>query len=247
MKGKGAKGKRRGNKRRARVPRSMNPLRTDVASCKDTLGQIGVTANTPYVLQNIALTNSSRAKTIAQGYQFYRISKVEVKWKPYLDTFASTSTLTVPNLYYMIDKSNTFGNNATLDTLKQAGAKAVRFDDKIITRSFAPAVQLASSDAGAGPSPLLETAGVLKVSPWLTTSANAGKPGPWVPNSVDHRGMIFFVEQTVSNPQAGLGSVEVIIHYQFKKPLWGVGSAQETVHRIDLDTLTVVPPPLPTS
>lgn len=238
---------RRRFQRKARVPRSLNPMRYDVASCSDTLGLISVVSNTPYTLQNIALTNSSRAKTIAQGYQFYRITKVEVKWKPYADTFASGG-LTVPNLYYMVDKANTFPSNTTVDTLKQAGAKPVRLDDKIITRSFKPAVHLASDDGAIGPASTVETAGMMKVSPWITTNANAGGTGMvWTPNSVDHRGLIFLIEQQTGAVNAGVASVEVIVHYQFKKPLWTVAEGDETVHRIDLDTLEIVPPSLKSS
>lgn len=245
------KGQKKGAKkqtkqgRKTRVPRSLL-ARHDVASCTDTLGFISAVSNTPYVLQNIALTNSARAKTIAQGYQFYRITKVEVKWKPLVDTFTGAGVLSVPNLYYMVDKANTFPSNSTIDTLKQAGAKAVRLDDKIITRSFKPAVHLASDDGAPGPATTVETAGMMKVSPWITTNANAGGVGMvWTPNSVDHRGLIFIVEQQAADNAQSVCTVEVILHYEFKKPLWTVGASQDTVHRIDLDTLEVIPPSPP--
>lgn len=227
----------------------MNPTRHDVASCSDTLGFISVKPNTPYVLQNIALTNSARAKTIAQGYQFYRISKVEIKWKPYVDTFTAANTLSAPNLYYMIDKANTFPSNSTVDTLKQAGAKPHRLDENIVSTRFAPAVHLGSDDAGSGPAPISTTAGMMKVSPWITTNANAGNSGSlWSPNSVDHRGLIFLVEQqSTAGADVGVCSVEVVLHFQFKKPLWTAGATQNTVNRIDLDTLTILEPEVPLS
>lgn len=241
--------RRRQVRRKVRVPRGMNPAQHDVASCTDTLGFISVAPNTPYTLQNIALTNSARAKTIAQGYQFYRITKVEVKWKPYVDTFTAANTLSVPTLYYMIDKANTFPSNSTVDTLKQAGARPRRLDDKILSVKFAPAVHLASDDGAIGPASTVETAGMMKVSPWITTNANAGGSSMvWAPNSVDHRGLIFYVEQqSTAGPDAGVCSAEVILHYQFKKPLWTAGAQSDTVHRIDLDTLEIVPPELPES
>lgn len=193
-----------------------------------------------------------RAKTIAQGYQFYRIAKVEVKWKPLCDTFTNaqavgpTTGLSVPQLYYMVDKANTFPTNSTLETLRQAGAKPVRLDDKNITRSFAPAVHLASDDGGSGPASVVETAGMMKVSPWITTNANAGGiTQTWTPNSVDHRGLLFYIEQFAANNDAFVATAEVVVHYQFKKPLWTVGAEGPTVHRIDLDTATIVPPELP--
>lgn len=239
--------RRRQYRRKARVPRSLNPLKHDVASCSDTLGFISVLPNTPYTMQNISLSNSARAKTIAQGYQFYRITKVEVKWKPYVDTFTAANTLSVPNLYYMIDKANTFPSNVTVDSLKQAGAKPRRLDDKIISTKFSPAVHLASDDGAPGPATTVETAGMTKVSPWITTNANAGGVGMvWSPNSVDHRGLIFYVEQqSAAGGGVGVCSVEVILHFQFKKPLWTAGAQQNTVHTINLDTLEIVPPEEP--
>lgn len=239
--------KKKSAPRRRRMPRRrMAPRQENYASCVDTVGDLSVVSNTPYSLQNISLTNSARAKTIAQGYQFYRITKVEVKWKPYVDTFASGG-LTVPNLYYMIDKANTFPSNTTIATLKQAGAKPVRLDDKVITRSFKPAVHMASDDGAAGPATVVETAAMTKVSPWITTNGNAGGSGAlWTPNSVDHRGLVFVIEQQTGAVNAGVASVEIVIHYQFKKPLFSSASGDETVHRIDLDTLEIVPPPLKT-
>lgn len=238
--------RRRRAPRRLAVPRRLASSQANYASCVDTIGDLSVVSNTPYTLQNIALTNSARAKTIAQGYQFYRITKVEVKWKPYVDTFASGG-LTVPNLYYMVDKANTFPSNSTIATLKQAGAKPVRLDDKVITRSFKPAVHLASDDGAPGPATTVETAGMMKVSPWITTNANAGGTGMvWTPNSVDHRGLIFIIEQQTAAVNSGVASIEVVVHYQFKKPLFSSATGDETVHRIDLDTLEIVPPPLKT-
>lgn len=215
---------------------------TDFASCVDTLGVIDVSANTPYALQNIALTNSARAKTIAQGFQFYRISKVEVIWKPVVDTFSGT--MSVPTLYYMVDKSNTFPSNTDLASIKQAGAKPHTLNELMYKMSFRPAVQITSSDSPAGAAPVTETAGVVKTSPWITTNANAGtfgSGGLWAPNSVDHRGLVFAVEQRISGATQ-VATAEVRIHYQFKKAIWFPTATDSTVNVIDLDTMTVSVP-----
>lgn len=228
--------------------RLARPMRTrsEYASCVDTVGEITLLPNTPYILQNMSLTNSARATSIGQSYQFYRISKVEVKWKAMFDTFATTGNSSVPNLYYMIDKANTFSGTSTLDTLKQAGAKPVRLDDKTITRSFKPAVHLGSDDSAGGPAPVSELQAVLKVSPWITTNANAGEPAAaWAPNSVDHRGLIFFIEQLVAVPNFTLATVEIVLHFEFKKPLWVPAAGQtQTAYTIDLDKKTAIPPPV---
>jgi len=234
--------RRRQYRRRAR---KLGPARglvgqgTDFASCRDTLGLVSIQPNQIYTMQNVALTNSARAKAIAQGFQFYRIAMVEVRWKSSIDTYVGSST--VPHVYYMVDKSNTFPSNTDLQSLKQAGAKPRRLDDKMVVCRFKPAVHLVSDDSAGGPAPVAETAGVMRVSPWITTNANAGEPSLWAPNSVDHRGLIFAVEQTIPGNIA-VGTAEVILHFQFKKALWQPTSTEPNVNVIDLDTLTIIPP-----
>lgn len=242
---------KKGAKRPVRKGRKMGPrMRSDVASCTDNIGFFSALPNTVYTLSNAALTNSQRAVSIAKAYQFYRIAKVEVKWKLYADTFASAvAGNTVPTLYYKIDKANTFPNNTTLANLKSAGAKPRRLDDKNLSVSWVPAVHLGSDDGNAGgPSTVAETAAVVKNSPWITTNANAGGAGPWVPNSVDHRGLIFAVEQlTAPGSGTGVCSCEVIVHYEFKAPLWTTGTSDPSVHEVNLDTMEIIEPTLPTA
>jgi len=237
--------RRRQYRRRAR---KLGPARglvgqgTDFASCRDNLGVVPIQPNQTYSLNNIALTNSARAKAIAAGFQFYRISMVEVRWKASIDTYVGSST--VPHVYFMVDKANTFPVGSDLTTLKQAGAKPRRLDDKMVVCRFKPAVNLTSDDAAGGPAPVTETAGITRVSPWITTNANAGEASPWAPNSVDHRGLIFAVEQVIPGNIA-VGQMEVILHFQFKKALWQPASSEPNVNVIDLDTLTVIPPTPP--
>lgn len=223
-------------------------MRRDIASCSDNVGFFSVLPNTVYALSNAALTNSQRAQAIAKGYQFYRLAKVEVKWKPYADTYASgVGANTVPTLYYKVDKANTFPNSTTLANLKTAGAKPRRLDDKNLSVSWVPAVHVGSDDGNAGgPTTTLETAALVKSGPWITTNANAGGAGPWVPNSVDHRGLIFAVEQ-LNAPGSGTGvcSCEVIVHYEFKAPLWTSGSTDPVVHQVNLDTMEIIEPTPP--
>lgn len=224
--------------KKSSVPRS---LPDDVATCVDNIGSVGILPNTMYYSTNIALTNSFRAKTIAQAYQFYRITKVEFKWKPLLDTFSSAANITVPQLYFRIDKANTLPMGyTTLDSLKRSGCKPRRLDDKNLTVSFAPAVHLGSDEqAPSGPATVVETAAVYKVSPWLTTNANAGGQAAWAPNSVDHRGLVWYIEQSASQsaPNNVAASLDVIVHYEFKQPQWSIPGPTDFVggYQLDLD------------
>lgn len=208
-------------------------------------GQAG-SPSSAYGFYNFALTNSTRATQIAQAYQEYRISKVEVTVKAAADTFVGLDVGTgaspsIPYLYYMIDKTGTFESNGTTSqTLKTAGAKPIRLDDRTIKIQWKPAVEIGSSDAAGGPAPVSELAAAYKVSPWLTTNANAATSSlPWAPNSVDHMGLVLAAEQPRGPFPTTVASVSVRITYEFRKPLWYVAPPAPgfELKKIDMDEL----------
>lgn len=189
---------------------------------------------------------------IAKAYQEYRITKVDITFKPSYDTFPTSGGggIAVPALYGVVDKFGAYSLNYTdLYALKQAGAKARRMDDKVFTISFKPAVLLSSSDAGSPPgAPVNTTAGAVKVSPWLPTNASAGDPvTAWTPNSVDHRGYIFYIDQPNAPTDQFVAQVEIVVHYQFRKALTQAPApvAEDKRGRIDVDTMTEVGKVLP--
>lgn len=242
---KGLKGKKRAVRRprRARIPRRSLDVK-DVAGCTITQNSFPVAANTMYTLRNFSLSNNVRAGTIAQGYQYYRIKSVILRFIPYFDTFqpGTSQGYGVPQLYYMIDKAGAIPSNADLNTLKKMGAKPHRFDDKNVRVTFSPAVLLDSNDNGTGPAPVTVTAGMPKTSPWLPTSQNAGALAPFVINSVDHRGLTFYVQAQNFNLNQ-CGELEITINYEFKKPLWVSPSSAEEWTVIDVDGLGKDPAP----
>lgn len=198
-----------------------------------------------YQLYNFALSNSPRATAVAQGFQEYRISKIELFVKACADTFDSNGVGTglspsVPHFLYMIDKTATLLNNgSTSQTLKQAGAKPIRLDDKTIYIKWKPSVQIGSTEVIPGPAPVAELSATYKTSPWLTTNANAAEPGsPWAVNSVDHMGISFAAEQPRGPVPTQVASVSIRITYEFRKPLWYTAPAapgNEPV-KVDMDT-----------
>lgn len=240
------KGYRRRPALKRRPRRSVPVAPRDQASLTIVQNSFPMAANTMYTLRNFSLTNNIRATTVAQAYQFYRIKKVKLTWIPYFDTFqpGTSSGYGVPQLYYMIDKSGVIPPSADLNALKKMGAKPHRLDDKNVSCSFAPAVSTGSSDFGSSGPLLGADAGGIRVSPWLPTSMNAGATqDPYKPNSVDHRGINFFVQAQAFNTNQ-CGELEITIHYEFKKPLWtnAVGVPPTIV---DVDTLGEdVPPPV---
>lgn len=208
-------------------------------------GQAG-SPSAAYGFYNFALTNSTRAVQVAQAYQEYRISKVEVTIKAAADSFIAENVGTgaspsVPYLYYMIDKTGTFESNGTTSqTLKVAGAKPIRLDDRTIKIQWKPAVEIGSSDAAGGGAPVSELAAAYKVSPWLTTNANAANPAQvWAPNSVDHMGLVLSAEQPRGPFPTTVGSVSIRITYEFRKPLWYVAPPAPgfEMKTVDLDEI----------
>lgn len=171
--------------------------------------------NQMYELRNVSLVSYDRAVQVAKAYQHYRIKKVTLTLKPVYDTYAQGigANISRPNLYYMIDKSGSLPDNITLEQLKQMGAKPVSFDEKPIKISWRPSVLTGDTTA-----PGVLGSAQYKISPWLSTSANP-LVNPWNPSTVDHLGVLWFVEQLFAPAEGITYNAEVEVQFQFKKPL----------------------------
>lgn len=215
----------------------------DAAKVKVVQNSYPIAANTMYSIENIALTNSTRASTVAQGYQFYRIRNVKVIFTAYADTFPANTSgqVGVPQLYCMIDKAGAIAPNAGLNDLKKMGAKPRRFDDKNIIYQWAPAILLNSNEIANGAVTNV-FAGSYKVSPWLPTNQNSGsQTNNFQINSVDHRGLRFFVQ--AQNYNATCGELAIEIDFEFKKPFWPSPTSVTELTVIDVDALGTDPEP----
>lgn len=201
-------GKKRLYKRKGyRKPKGV----ADIAGVSETFERTGLNTGLMYEKRDFTLSGSPRATAVATAYQHYKIKKITITFKPQIDTFAGGGAFTVPNLFFMIDKSGSIPTNATIAGLKSMGAKPQRFDDKNISISWRPSV-LTSTATSPGANGQTQ----YKVSPWLSTNNNALQPGIFVPSSVDHLGMFWYVETAGA---AMSYTVEYTIHYVFKKPL----------------------------
>lgn len=223
------RGPKKGKARRARRG-GKNSNVPDMASLsvkrsfQTPQGQPGFNPNALYSLMNVQLLDYPRAVQVAAAYQHYRIKKVSVTFKPSFDTFAAAGA-SKPNLYWMVDKSGAIPTNATLEALKQMGARPKQLDENNIIVSYSPSVlesvMYASGGLGAASS------SKYKVSPWLTTTAQNVSPGVFVANAVDHLGLYWYVDQLIS-----VGSqytIEVEVQFQFKKPLINLIGATEAL------------------
>lgn len=200
---------RRKPRRNVRRNRSKRTNVMDVASCsvKTTL-----TPSTPgdyacnqmYFLRGaIKLSNFARASAISAGYQFYRIKSVKLTVRIAYDTYAYDPTgPSRPNLYYMVDKAEAIPALATLETLKQMGARPRQCDEKPTTITFTPSV-LSSTETLAGDAPSL-----FNISPWLSTAHP----------DIQHNGLFWYVEQFFGTALSY--KVEMEVQVEFKKPVW---------------------------
>jgi len=226
-------GKRRGGFRKRRFGgrrRVFRPARQvpEWASCTESIALTNITG-LPYNMNTMYGFNATqlayfinRAVPIAQSYQHYRIKRILMEFKPQFDTFAPLAgvppgtSFSVPNLFYMINKSGSIPGNPTVDNLRAMGAKPIRFDEKIVKVAWRPSV-------------LQENAGVLgdvgsgyKVSPWLSTNANANAVGVWNPSTVSHLGIYWIVQRNGTLPPGTSElpfDVQLTVEFQFKKPL----------------------------
>lgn len=184
----------------------------DFAGCSVTRSLVPGRMNAAFAFDSFSLQDYQRAAGIAQYYQHYRITGITVTWKPAYDTYSQATILQKPNLYYMIDKAGAIPDNFTLEGLKQMGSKPHAFDEKPLRATWRPSVlQEDLNLAGAA------SATQYKVSPWLSTNANATNPGLWAPSTVAHQGLKWYIEEASGSATAV--QMEVQIQFQFKKPL----------------------------
>lgn len=161
--------------------------------------------NQMYTLRGaIKLSNFSRASTVSEAYQFYRIKSVKLTVRMPYDTFAYDPATNVsrPNLYYQVDKAEAIPALATLETLKQMGARPRQCDEKPTTITFTPSV-LSSTETLAGDAPSL-----FNISPWLSTAHP----------DIQHNGLFWYAEQFFGTALSYKAELEV--QFEFKKPVW---------------------------
>jgi len=219
--------------RRAR--RSANVPEWASLSCKRSLsvaGAPGFNTNTLYSLMNTQLIDFTRAVSVSQAYQHYRIKSIRLTFKPTLDTFTNGGS-SKPNLYYMLDKSGTIPTNSTLEGLKQMGARPKQLDEKNMSVTWAPSVleSVMYSSGGAGAA----SSSKYKISPWLATTANNISPGPQPASGIDHLGIYWYVDQL--SPVGYQYTVECEVQFQFKKPV--VNLLTTTAHAIPVQVATL--------
>lgn len=193
---------------------------SEYASCSErqtivpAAGQNYVT-NQMYTQMATNLGQFQRASAIAANYQFYKIKQIKLTLKYAYDTFqGAVGASSRPNLYYMIDKSGSVPLNATLEALKNMGARPHAIDNRQFTITWRPSVL--NEVFGAPPAGQPQGA-QYKISPWLSTNEAVVAPGVWNASTVPHLGLFWYVEQLF---QGGVQfNAELEVQFIFKKPL----------------------------
>lgn len=209
-------------KKQMRRRRQMRKrTRTEFAQASQTLQLSNDANNTVYRYDTARLSAFDRLVLIAQAYQYYRITKIEMKFKPFYDTYAgpldsAPATSTVPYFHWLINRGDNVDINS-FNALRDAGAKPIRFDDKTITVSWKPSVLNYVRDMTGGTAQPVFNMG--RISPWLATNQNAGlNSSAWKASEIEHIGILYGVEADYAPQQLYYGT-EVTVHVEFKKPL----------------------------
>jgi hypothetical protein len=199
--------RRAGVRKGARValPKRINT--GDFASATEQYS-LAITAGSVYDF-TFNLQDLIRTNNLANVYQYYRISGVELRFKPLYDTFVAqpNSTATsIPYLYFQYDKSGALqALNAA--GFEEIGTKAIRLDDKTIIRKWKPSVLL-DGELNTG-------VASFKVAPWLPTHIPATG---FKNDQVLHYGALWYISKT-SATDAAVYDVDVRVNVQYRKPL----------------------------
>lgn len=185
-------------------------------------------------LDTINLSQFDRMAAIGRAFRWFRINKVEVRFKPYADTYAAYGSQSVPYLYTLVDTGDVMNLNS-FNAIRDAGAKPRRFDDKTCLVSYKPRVLMFGGKQTQSGDPVTTSITPVynssKQSPWLPTNVNAGlNATTWAPNTTSHLGLIYGVEQDTTG--AGVRQaygVELTVYFEFKGPLNAPGTQSETV------------------
>lgn len=211
----------RKNVRRRRYGRKRAVRRlanSEYASMKQTIALSNDEFNTIYKFEGIALSAFDRAVQVARAYQYFRITQIEVQFKPFVDTFTNSTTQSVPYLYWLIMKNDN-EDITSFNQMRDAGAKPVRFDDRMKVIRWKPGVQNQVLGEDALGVPTVTAWAETKISPWLATSYQPATDSIiWQPSKVPHKGLIYGVQEDFSTVTQYY-EVTVTAHFQFKKPL----------------------------
>lgn len=236
MKGKGAKKaaiKRGGQRKMRRSKRTV----AERASLSVTRAFSLLATNQTYRFSDVQLSHYARAVNVAKGYQLYRIKNIKLVCSPLADTFQAGGGVTVPYLYFQVDRTRQLDNIRTATEFKQLGCKPHRLDDKIVTFQYRPSVLNTTLDNAATQGGVFNQ---YKISPWLRCRDETGAPGVWNPDTTDHQGLVMLLENSGGADVAW--KIEVVVEFEFMKPAYPTTITESYPEPVELNTLALEVP-----
>lgn len=204
-----------GKPKASKQKRSKSGNVPEWATLSETTDYGSLQVGTSYNINDINLAQFPRAAAVAQGYQFFRIKQVKFTLQPLLDTFTAGGTTQVPYLQWVINKTGSAFVGLTKDWYLANGSKPIRFDDKNLTITYAPAVVIDTVEAGAAG--IANQPNLPKTRQWLTTNADAFG-AVFNPSTVSHTGHYQLVASEGSSTPMSY-RMTMTAEFEFKKQL----------------------------
>lgn len=230
---KGAKKSKRTARPRRAVRKNARTV-PEKASLTVTRAFSLLTTNQTYRLYDVQLSQYARAVNVAKGYGLYRVKNVKLQLSPLADTFQAGGGTTIPYAYFQVDRTRELENIRTATEFKQLGCKPRRVDDKIVLFQYKPSVLNPSLDNAAAATGAFNQ---YKIAPWLRCRDEAGVPGVWNPDTTDHLGCVFLIEN------AGGADInmkmEVVVEFEFMKPAHPMTITETLPEPVELNTLAI--------
>lgn len=212
--------KAKGRKAAKRVRKTPRVPTAQNARCIET-NEVDEVSGQMYSMYNLNLTQFPRAALIAKGYQFFRITKVELVYVPQYDTFDANGATRIPNLYWQMDRLKQLQYTNSYKQLERLGAKPHRLDEKMVRTSYKPSVLVGVLDAQALATTQFDN---YKISPWLNCR-DMNTIGAWIANGTDHTGIVWYLDAQGANQIPF--RVERRVHFEFKQPAADVTTAED--------------------
>jgi hypothetical protein len=198
-----------------RVPRPPVNSGNKAYCTRSETFSVAAIAGTVMSFRDLALDKLTTCQDLAQFFQLFRITGVQMRFKPNVDSIVPAQGQIKPYLYWQIDRSATIPNNIDATYFEDLGCKPTVVDEKPIIRSYRPSVLTANPNGVAG----VQTGGY-KLSPWLPTNMDSVDEDPtgFTVSSVEHHGCLFYISKTAQN-DAQYYDIDVTVTVQFWKPL----------------------------
>lgn len=233
------KPRRKAGKRRVgrRVPRPLVNSGNKAYATRSETFSVGALAGTVMSFRDLSLDKLTTCQDLAQFFQLFRITGVQMRFKPNIDSIVPAQGQIKPYLYWQIDRQAVIPNNIDATYFEDMGVKPITIDEKPVLRSYRPSVLLANPNGAGG----VQTGGY-KLSPWLPTNEESVDEDPtgFTASTVEHHGCLFYISKTAQN-DGQYYDIDVTVTVQFWKPLVvpapGAGPAVKvTYHKGDIAT-----------